>query len=64
MIHFNDIKLESRTNIGSFSKNLALMIHYHYKIDIQSSYEMVQLMAKESESHVEFLTKLQKKLKI
>jgi len=63
MIHFNDIKLESKTEVGIFSKNLALMISKDYKIDFQFSYKLVQLTAKESKNHVEFLTKLRKKSK-
>ena len=63
LIHFNDIKLESKTGLGSFSKNLALMISKDYKIDFESSYKMVQLSAKESKTHIEFLKKLRDKLK-
>ena len=63
MIYFNDIKLESKTEVGTFSKNLALIISRDYKIDFQSSYKLVQLTAKESKNHVEFLTKLRTKLK-
>ena len=63
MIHFNDIKLESKTGVGNFSKNLALLISRDYKIDFQSSFKMVQLANNESKSHIDFLTKLRKRLK-
>ncbi len=62
MIYFNDIKLESKTEFGSFSKNLVLMIVRNYRISFDDAYNMVQITAKESKSHVEFLNKLRKKL--
>ncbi len=63
MIYFNDIKMESKVNRKSFSKNLALMISKDYKISSDRAYKMVLLVAKEAKSHVEFLTLLRKKIR-
>jgi hypothetical protein len=62
MIYFNDIKLESKTGFGHFSKNLALMIDKDYKIGFDSSCRVIELSAKESKSHIEFLKQIRMKL--
>ena len=62
MINFHDMKLESNTKFGIYSKNLALMVSKDYAVDIKNAQVMVEQLIKESTNGMQLFYKLKKKL--
>ena len=63
MINFHDMKLESNTKSGIYSKNLVLMVSKDYAVDIKNAQVMVQQLIKKSTNGMQLFYKLKKKLK-